>query len=237
MGTHSCRQRNRSLDYIARQLTCIVIILSLAACAPVTVEVAPPQVPEVLQGVVIEVPPDTLALTRLEMPAGFHLAAEKQEGPEYVALYLRPAALDPAAAGGNSLLSVLSTVGVYTTTAAAEEIYAAASKPTQQAIEDIALVSNNATDIVTVPFEDAVQGADAAEAFHVSYKLMGQSVYEYGHRLRVGNVIAYVVVAAIGNPDEPPHLLVNARDIVQRQIDKIAASVDVPGEVGQSLEQ
>jgi signal transduction histidine kinase len=35
-----------------------------------------------------------LALSRSDMPAGFQLVADKSSGPEYVALYLRPSALD-----------------------------------------------------------------------------------------------------------------------------------------------
>jgi hypothetical protein len=44
------------------------------------------------------------------------------------------------------------------------------------------------------------------------------------HRFRIGNVLAYVVVAAVGTPDEPEHLLEDARDLVQRQIDHIAGA-------------
>ncbi len=174
-------------------------------------------------GVVVNASPDDLVLTRSDMPAGFQLAAEKSSGPEYFALYLRPSALDPEASGGNSLLSVLTSVAVYTTTADAEKVYLEASAdPTEPAIEDHALVSGAATDVVTQPFEGAAQGADASEAYRVTYRLMGRRVFEYGHRVRLGNVLAYVVVAAIGNPDEPQHLLEDARDLVQRQINHIA---------------
>jgi hypothetical protein len=204
------------------------LLVSLSGCTAVAVEVEPPQAPEALQGVTVDAPADALALARLDLPAGFQLAAEERSGPEYVALYLRPAALDDAASGGNRLLSVLTTVGVYTTTTDAEGVYRAASDPTQQAIEDVALVSEQATDIVTEPFAGAAQGADAAEAFRVTYRLMGRSVYEYGHRLRFGNVLAYVVVAAVGDSQEPSHLLEDARNLVQRQIDKIAANAGQP---------
>ena len=54
---------------------------------------------------------------------------------------------------------------------------------------------------------------------------MEKHIFEYGHRFRVGNVLAYVVVAAIGNPDEPENLVKAARDLVQRQIDHIAKAV------------
>ena len=84
------------------------------------------------------------------------------------------------------------------------------------------MISGAATNVAVVPFEGAVQGADASEAYQVTYQLLGQSIYEYGHRFRLGNVLAYVVVAAIGNPGEPEYLLETARDLVQRQIDHIA---------------
>jgi hypothetical protein len=200
-----------------------VALLVLVGCAPVAAVIEPPQAPDGLAGLALNASPDAVALTRTDLPAGFQLAAEKRSGPEYVALYLRPSALDPDASGGNTLLSVLTSVGVYTTTADAESVYRAASADlTGQAIESAALVSDRATDIVTEPFEGTAQGTDASEAFRVSYRLMEQPVFEYGHRLRLGNVLAYVVVAAIGNPDEPQHLLEDARDLVQRQIDHIA---------------
>jgi hypothetical protein len=117
-------------------------------------------------------------------------------------------------------------VGVYTTTVSAEQVYLDASaNPSKRSIEDLALVSKSATEVVTEPFDGAVQGADSAEAYRVTYRLMGQPIFEYGHRFRVGNVLAYVVVAAIGGPDEPQNLLPDARNLVQRQIDHIIAAV------------
>lgn len=200
-----------------------IALIVLSGCAPPADVVEPPQAPDGITGVVVNASPDDIALTRSDMPAGFQLAVEKSLGREYVALYLRPSALDPEVSGGNSLLSVLTSVGVYTTTAHAENVYLEASAdPIEQAIEDIALVSDTATDIVTQPFEGAAQGADASEAYRVTYRLMERRIYEYGHRFRLGNVLAYVVVAAIGNPDEPQHLLEDALDLVQRQIDHIA---------------
>lgn len=200
-----------------------VAVIGLSGCAPIATVIKPPQVPEGMTGVVLDASPDDIALTRADMPAGFQLAAEKGSGPEYVALYLRPSALDTDASGGNTLLSVLTSVGVYTTTVDAEQVYLKASvDPIKQATEDIAAVSKAATDIVTESFAGAAQGADASEAYRVSYRLMEKPVFEYGHRFRVGNVLAYVVVAAIGNPDEPQQLLEDARDLVQRQIDRIA---------------
>lgn len=208
-------------------MVCFVALIALTGCAPITEAIEPPQAPEGMAGVVLTASPDDIALTRLDMPAGFQLAAEKSLGSEYGAFYLRPSALDPEASGGNSLLSVLISVGVYTTTVDAENIYLSASAdPAEQAIEDIALVSGEATDIVTEPFEGAAQGADASEAFRVTYRLMDRPVFEYGHRFRMGNVLAYVVVAAVGDQDEPEHLLVDARNLVQRQIDHIAEAVE-----------
>ena len=199
-----------------------VVLPVVGACFPPATVIAPPQVPNGMSGVVLDVLPEDLALTRADMPAGFQLAAEKSSGPEYFGLYLRPSALDPEASGGNSLLSVLTSVGVYPTTAAAENVYLEASgDPTKQADEEIAQVSAAATDIITEPFEGAVQGGDATEAFHVSYSLMDRRVFEYGHRFRLGNVLVHVVVAALGTPDEPEHLLEDARDLVQRQVDHI----------------
>ena len=84
------------------------------------------------------------------------------------------------------------------------------------------MISEQATNVLTAPFESVVEGADASEAYRVTYQLMGRNIYEYGHRFRLGNVLAYVVVAAIGTPEEPEHLLEDARDLVQRQIDRIA---------------
>jgi hypothetical protein len=174
-------------------------------------------------GVVLEASSAELALTRPDMPAGFQLVTERSSGPEYLALYLRPSALEEEESGGNKLLSVLTVVGVYTTTAAAEQTYLEASADSaEQGAEEAAMVSQAATNIVTAPFEGVVQGADASEAYRVTYQLMDQNIYQYGHRFRLGNVLAYVVVAAIGNPDEPEHLLEDARNLVQRQIDRIA---------------
>jgi len=200
-----------------------VALIVLGGCAPPADAVEPPRAPDGMAGVVLNASPGDLALTRSDMPAGFQLAAEKSAGREYIALYLRPSALDAEASGGNSLLSVLTSVAVYTTTADAEKAYLEASAdPTRRAIEDVELVGGAATDIATQPFEGAAQGADASEAYRVTYRLMERRIFEYGHRVRLGNVLAYVVVAAIGNPDEPPHLLEDARDLVQRQIDHIA---------------
>ncbi len=199
-----------------------VALMVLGGCVPVTAVIEPPQAPEGLTGVVLKASSGDLALTRSDMPAGFQLAAEKSSGPEYVALYLRPSALEEEESGGNKLLSVLTVVGVYTTTVAAEEVYLkATADPAEQGIEEAAMISEAATNVVTAPFEGVVQGVDASEAHRVTYQLMDRSVYEYGHRFRLGNVLAYVVVAAIGNPDEPEHLLEDARDLVQRQIDHI----------------
>ena len=69
-----------------------------------------------------------------------------------------------------------------------------------------------------------MQGADASEAFRVTYRLLDRTIVEYGHRFRLGNVLAHVVVAAIGDPNEPASLLGDARDLVQRQIDQIVAA-------------
>lgn len=182
----------------------------------------PAQAPEQTADIMVNVSPGDVALTRSDMPAGFQLAAEKGSGAEYVALYLRPAALDPEASGGNALLSVLTSVAVYTTTAEAEQVYLEASAdPAEQAVEDIELLSDAATDIVSEPFEAVVEGVDESEAHRVTYNLMGRRVFEYGHRVRVGNVLAYVVVAAVGDPDEPQYLVEDARGLVQRQIDHI----------------
>ena len=174
---------------------------------------------------VLKASPSDLALTRLDMPAGFQLAAEKSSSLEYLALYLRPSALQEGESGGNKLLSVLTSVGVYTTTVDAKEAYL---EPNANAplmgIEEAAMITKGATNVVTAPFDGAVRGADASEAYQVTYQLMGQNVYEYGHRFRLGNVLAYVVVAAIGNPGEPEYLLETARDLVQRQIDHIVAA-------------
>jgi hypothetical protein len=179
---------------------------------------------------VVNASPGDIALTRTDLPAGFQLAAEKSLGPEYVALYLRPSALDPEASGGNSLLSVLTSVGVYTTTVDAERVYLEASGDSNAwAIEDIELASDAATDVVTEPFEGAALGADASEAYRVSYRLMERHIFEYGHRFRLGNVLAYVVVAAIGDPEEPQHLLEDARNLVQQQIDHIADAAQQEG--------
>jgi hypothetical protein len=190
----------------------------------------PPHVPDGIAGAVVDASPSDLALTRTDLPAGFQLAVEKSLGSEYVALYLRPSALDAEESGGNPLLSVLTGVGVYKTTAHAESAYLEASAdPADQAIEDIPLISDEATDIVTEPFTGSAQGADASEAYRITYLLMERHVYEYSHRFRVGNVAAYVVVSAIGGPDEPQHLLKGARDIVQRQIDHIAKAAQQEG--------
>jgi len=208
-----------------------VALLLLGACTAPDDGVAPPQAPQEMAGVVVDASPDAIALTRADMPAGFQLAAEKGEGPEYVALYLRPNAVDEEIAGGNSLLSVLTSVAVYTTTARAEQVYREASgSPTQQNDEDFELLSSAATDIVTEPFAGAAEGVDASEAYRVTYSLMGRRIFEYGHRIRLGNVLAYVVVAAIGDPGEPEHLLGDARDLVQRQIDHIAEAAS-PGTI------
>jgi hypothetical protein len=180
-------------------------------------------VPGGITDVVLNASPRDIALTRSDLPAGFQLATEKSSGHEYVALYLRPSALETEASGGNTLLSVITSLGVYTTTAQAEQVYLGVSAdPKERAVEDIALVSKGATDVVTASFPLAAQGANASEAFRVSYRLMETPVFEYGHRFRIGNVLAYVVVAAIGNPNEPEDLVKAARDIVQRQIDHIA---------------
>jgi hypothetical protein len=200
-------------------------LIVLSSCAPPTDVVAPPQAPDSIAELIVNVPPADIALTRSDLPAGFQLAAEKSLGPEYVALYLRPSAVDPEASGGNVLLSVLTSVGVYATPAYAESIYLEVSAdPAKQAFEDIPLAGGAATDILTQPFEGAVQGADASEAYRVTYRLMERPIFEYGHRFRMGNVLAYVVVAAVGDPDEPEHLLEDARDLVQRQIDHIAGA-------------
>jgi hypothetical protein len=183
-----------------------------------------------MAGVVVDASPDDLALARSDLPAGFQLAAEKSLASEYVAFYLRPSALDSEASGGNSLLSVLISVGVYTTTVDAESVYLEASADSSaRAIEDLQFVSDAATDVVTEPFEGAALGADASEAYRVSYRLMERHIFEYGHRFRLGNVLAYVVVAAIGDPDEPQHLLEDARNLVQRQIDHIADAAQQEG--------
>ncbi len=217
-----------------RKTSCVlavwaVALITISGCTSVATVVEPPIAPNGMIGMILHASPEDIALKRSDLPAGFQLAAEKTLGPEYVALYLRPSALDPEASGGNTLLSVLTSVGVYTTTTHAESVYLeAAADPIEQAIEDVGLVSGAATDIVTEKFEGAAQGADASEAYRVSYRLMDQLVFEYGHRLRLGNVLVYVVVAAIGNPDEPQHLLEDARDIVQRQIDHIAGASEKP---------
>lgn len=227
MGDLSVRIRGASYALVVW----MAALVFLSGCVPLPVVVEPPQVPNGMTGAVLRASPDDIALIRPDMPAGFQLATEKSSGPEYVALYLRPSALDPEASGGNTLLSVLTSVGVYTSTVSAEQVYLDASAdPSKQAIEDIALVSKSATEVVTEPFVGAAQGADASEAYRVTYRLMGQPIFEYGHRFRVGNVLAYVVVAAIGDPEEPQYLLQDARDLVQRQIDHIieAAAENTP---------
>jgi hypothetical protein len=202
-------------------------LMVLIGCGPAPTAIEPPQAPQGLTGVVLKASPGDLALTRSDMPAGFQLAAEKTLGPEYLALYLRPSALEEEESGGNKLLSVLTSVGVYTTTVAAEEAYLAKTATSgEQEIEEASMISAAATNVVTTPFEGVVQGADASEAYRVSYQLMDQNIYEYGHRFRVGNVLAYVVVAAVGNPNEPQHLLDDTRNLVQRQIDHIMEAAD-----------
>ncbi len=209
----------RLVGMLRAQLVWAFVLIVLGGCTTPPAVVRPPQVPAGMGAVVLDVMPDAIALTRADMPAGFQLAAEKRADPEYLALYLRPAALGSETSGGNKLLSVLTNVGVYTSTMTAE-----------QAGDELALISEAATGVVVEPFAGATQGAEAAEAFRVTYQLMGQTVYEYGHRFRLGNVLGYVVVAAIGEPGEPDHLLQDARDLVQRQIDHIVASAQTGGE-------
>jgi hypothetical protein len=174
---------------------------------------------------VVNTAPEEITLTRADMPAGLELAAERSDGPDYVALYLRPSAVDPGVSGGNRLLSVLTNVGVYTTTAAAEQVYLEASgDPNQRPLEDLASVNDAATNISIEPFEGETLGADASEAYRVSYELMERHIYEYGYRFRLGNVLSYIVVGALGDPDEPAHLLEDARDLVQRQAQHITGA-------------
>ena len=221
--------RVRRLSYSLTVWAVALMVLSGCGSAPAVVE--PPHVPQGLTGVALRVPPGDLALTRLDMPAGFQLAAKKSSGPEYVALYLRPSALQAGESGSNKLLSVLTSVAVYTTTVDAEKVYRKANTVSaHMEIEEATMITKGATNVVTAPFDGAVRGADASEAYQVTYQLMGQNVYEYGHRFRLGNVLAYVVVAAIGNPDEPEHLIRDVRDLTQRQIDRIveAATIGQP---------
>lgn len=206
-------------------LAAIALALAQAGCAPLPAGVAPPQAPGSSSGKVVEAAAAELALARTDMPAGFQLAAERESEREYVALYLRPSALETEASGGNTLLSVMTSIGVYTTTVDAVQIYAQAiGDATAQEPESSPLIGQNATDVVTAPFAGAVQGADASEAFRVTYRLLDRTIVEYGHRFRLGNVLAHVVVAAIGDPNEPASLLGDARDLVQRQIDQIVAA-------------
>jgi hypothetical protein len=216
-------QEFRGRRPICVMIACAVVLIVLSGCAPIPEVIDPPLVQDGMAELELHASPADIALTRLDLPAGFQLAAEKSSGPEYLALYLRPSSLDPEASGGNSLLSVLVSVGVYTTTVDAKTVYLRASAdPSGKAVEDIALVSGSATDIVTQSFDGAAQGANASEAFRVTYSLMDQPVFEYGHRFRLGNVLAHIVVAAVGDQDEPQHLLKDTRDLVQRQIDHIA---------------
>jgi hypothetical protein len=202
-----------------------VALVTLSGCAKATEVAQPLQVPVEVAGVEIHASPVDLALTRTDLSAGFQLAGEKSAGPEYAALYLRPSALDSQASGGNMLLSVLTSVGVYTTTAEAKQVYLEASAdPTKQLDQDITLISEDATDFVIEPIESEIQGADESEVVRVTYRIMDQNIFEYGHRFRLGNVLVYIVVSAIGNPDEPQTLLEDARAIIQRQIDRIAAA-------------
>jgi hypothetical protein len=204
----------------------VVAAMILASCGQPAAVVEPPQVPEGLSGIVLNASPGDLALTRLDMPAGFQLAAERSSDLEYVALYLRPSALQEGQSGGNKLLSVLTSVGVYTTTVDAERVYREATAvSTHTGVEEAAMITKGATNVAMAPFDGAVVGADASEAYQVTYELMGQGVYEYGHRFRLGNVVVYVVVAAVGDPDEPEHLIRDVRDLAQRQIDHIVAAV------------
>lgn len=201
---------------------CGALLLLLGACGSKAARVEPPQAPKGSTGVVVKASARDLALTRTDMPAGFQLTTEKSQGPDYLALYLRPSALEEAASGGNKLLSVLVSVGVYASTAAADEVYrTATTSAAEEGLEAGAMISKGAKNVVTAPFEGVVQGADASEAYRVSYQLLDQNVFEYGHRFRLGNVLAHVVVTAIGDPDEPEQLLEATRDLVQRQVDRI----------------
>lgn len=193
--------------------------------APEEEVVEPPLAPTEVAGLEVEAQPADLALTRADLPAGFQKAGERSEGTEYAAVYLRPTALEPEASGGNSLLSVLTTVAVYTTTLDAETAYRDTSNEvTEQAIAELQERVGEVSDVAIQSVGGAPQGTDASEAYRVTYRLMEQNIFEYGYRLRMGNVLAYVVVTALGNPGEPDHLLGDARDLVQRQIDRIAAA-------------
>jgi hypothetical protein len=218
---------------VCRPITLAVPMLAVAAfvllaCAPIAPPVAPPQVPEGGVGNALDVVPAALALEREDLPAGFQLATQESKGPEYLAIFLRPAALDPGASGGNSLLGVILTLGVYTSTTQAEAQYVAQStNPTGNAVAGVARTSQAATDIVTEEYAGATVGADQAEAHRVTYRLMNRTVYEYAHRFRLGNVLVGIVVSAAGNPEEPVLLLRDANAIVQRQIDRIVAAAGV----------
>ena len=187
--------------------------------------VAPPRIPDAMARTEVRTAPEAIALTRADLPAGFEKATEKRSGTEYAALFLRPTALEEQASGGNSLLSVLTNIAVYTSTTQAADIFAEASiDNTQQTIAELTSLNTSVSDISIEPFAGAVQGADDSEAFHVAFKLLEQDVFQYGYRFRIGNVLAYVVVAAIGRPDEPQNFRKSARDIVQRQIDHLVES-------------
>lgn len=211
----------------------VLVLLVLSSCRPALMEeeiVAPPAAPTEVAGLEVQAVPADITLTRADLPAGFQMAGEQHKGVEYAAFYLRPAALDQGASGGNSLLSVLTTVAVYTTTLEAQSAYRQTSNElTEQAIGDIQERVGEVSDIVIQSVGGAPEGTDASEVYRVSYRLMDQNVFEYGYRLRMGNVLAHVVVTALGNPDEPGHLHGDARDLVQRQMDRISGAAREAG--------
>jgi hypothetical protein len=201
-----------------------VVWLTLGGCQKPPEVVEPPQAPEGAAGVVVDAAPNELALTRTDLPAGFQLAGEKASGPEYFALYLRPGAMDEATSGGNTLLGVLTYVAVYPTAAEAQEAFARVNDPEKKEMQAVELRSSAAADVVSEPYAGAVQGADQSEAGKVNYLLNDRRIFEYSHRVRLGNVLAYMVVSAIGTPAEPERLAGDVRDLVQRQVDRIAAA-------------
>jgi hypothetical protein len=183
----------------------------------------------------------TLLLQRGDLPAGFQLAAQgadEASSAEAAAVYLRPVALDLQASGGNPLLGVISSVGVYTTTAQAEAVWAQGSaQSSAQMVAEITSLMAGATGIEAEPFAGSVRQADAAEAYRVTYRVAEMPIYEYRQRFRLGNVVASVVVsslgetpagaapaAGLGSGGEPEQLLEAAQALTQKQIDRIVGS-------------
>lgn len=170
--------------------------------------------------------PRELIIQAADLPAGFQQAADESKAiNQYSVVYIRPQAMAGPISGGFALLGVIANIGLYPNEATAQSESTSQGGLDPKSIEaDIKQASPNVKEINVQHVEDmAVQGADQVLAYEVRYIVDPTPLLDERYRVRVGNVVANLIVSARADAggQVPPEFRSAAAQLLEKQVQRL----------------